>query len=77
MSVTITATIIKILLLFIIIEFFTSKLWLRNIQLSWDVVMNSVRLGGLICSYYCYYYYYFASLLKSVINYGFAKKSAG
>jgi len=32
----------------IIIEFLTSQLWLGNIHLSWDVVIN----------YYYYYYYY-------------------
>jgi len=34
----------------IIIEFLTSQLWLENIHLSWDVVINRIRLGGLICS---------------------------
>jgi len=34
----------------IIIEFFTSELWLENIRLSWDVVMKRIRLGGLTCS---------------------------
>ena len=34
----------------IIIEFLTSQLWLGNIHLSWDVVINRIRLGGLICS---------------------------
>jgi len=34
----------------IIIEFFTSQLWLGNIHLSWDVVINRIRLGGLTCS---------------------------
>jgi len=33
-----------------IIEFFTSQLWLGNIHLSWDVVINGIRLGGLNCS---------------------------
>ena len=31
-------------------KFFTSQLWLGNIHLSWDVVINRIRLGGLICS---------------------------
>ena len=35
---------------FIIIEFLTSQLWLGNIHLSLDVVINRIRLGGLICS---------------------------
>ena len=35
---------------YIIIEFLTSQLWLGNIHLSWDVVINRIRLGGLICN---------------------------
>ena len=34
----------------IIIEFLTSQLWLGNIHLSWDVVINKFTLGGLIFS---------------------------
>ena len=34
----------------IIIEFLTSQLWLGIIHLSWDAVINSIRLGGLMCS---------------------------
>ena len=34
----------------IIIEFLTSQIWLGNIHLSWDVVINRISLGGLICS---------------------------
>jgi len=34
----------------IIIQFITSQLWLRNIRLSWDVVINRIKLRGLICS---------------------------
>ena len=34
----------------IIIEFLTSLLWLGNIHVSWDVVINRIRLGGIICS---------------------------
>ena len=30
--------------------FFTSQLWLGNIRLSRDVVINRIMLGGLICS---------------------------
>jgi len=37
-------------IIIIIIEFFTSQLWLGNIHLSWDAVINRIRLGGLICS---------------------------
>ena len=39
-----------LLLLFFFSEFLTSQLWLGNIHLSWDVVINRIRLGGLICS---------------------------
>ena len=42
--------IIIIIIIIIIIEFLTSQLWLGNIHLSWDVVINRIRLGGLICS---------------------------
>ena len=41
---------IIIIIIIIIIEFLTSQLWLGNIHLSWDVVINRIRLGGLICS---------------------------
>ena len=34
----------------IIIEFLTFQLWLGNIHLSWDAVINMIRLGGLTCS---------------------------
>ena len=39
-----------IIIIIIIIEFFTSHLWLGNIHLSWDVLINRIRLGGPICS---------------------------
>ena len=42
--------IIIIIIIIIIIEFLTSQLWLGNIHLSWDVVINRIKLGGLICS---------------------------
>ena len=38
------------IIIILLIEFFTSQLWLGNIHLSWDVVINRIRLGGLICS---------------------------
>ena len=41
---------IIIIIIIIIIEFLTSQLWLGNIHLSWDAVINRIRLGGLICS---------------------------
>jgi len=41
---------IEIIIIIIIIEFLTSQLWLGNIHLSWDAVINRIRLGGLICS---------------------------
>ena len=37
-----------IIIIIIISEFLTSQL--GNIHLSWDVVINRIRLGGLICS---------------------------
>jgi len=42
--------IIFIVIAIIIIEFLTSQLWLGNIHLSWDIVIDKIRLGGLICS---------------------------
>ena len=38
------------IIIIIIIEFLTSQHWLENIHLSWDVVINRIRLGGLIWS---------------------------
>jgi len=40
-----------IIVIIIIIEFLTSQLWLGNIHLSRDVVIDRIRLGGLICSF--------------------------
>jgi len=37
-------------LIIIIVEFLTSQLWMGNIRLSRDVVINRIRLGGLIYS---------------------------
>jgi len=48
--IVIVIIVIIIIIMIIIIEFLTSQLWLGNIHLSWDVVMNRIRLGGLICS---------------------------
>ena len=42
--------IIIIIIIVIVIEFLTAQLWLGNIHLSWDVVINRIRLGDLICS---------------------------
>ena len=42
--------VIIIIIIITIIEFLTSQLWLGNIHLSWDVVVNRISLGGLICS---------------------------
>ena len=39
-----------IIIIIIIIDFLTSQLWLGDIHLPWDVVINRIRLGGLICS---------------------------
>ena len=43
--------IIIIIIIIISIEFLTSQLWLGNIHLSWDVVINRIRFGGLICGF--------------------------
>jgi len=40
----------RFIIIIIIIKFFTSQLWLGNIPLSWDAVINRIWLGGLICS---------------------------
>ena len=42
--------VIIIIIIIIIIIFLTSQLWLGNIHLSWDAVINRIGLGGLICS---------------------------
>jgi len=42
--------IIIIIIVITIIEFLTSQLWLGNIHLSRDAVINRIRLGGLIRS---------------------------
>ena len=39
-----------IIIIIIIIGFLTSLFWLGNIHLFWDVVINRIMLGGLICS---------------------------
>jgi len=49
MSLTL-AFVMVIIIIIIIIEFLTSQLWLENIHLSWDVVINRIRLCCLICS---------------------------
>jgi hypothetical protein len=35
------------IIIIIIIEFLTSLVWLGNIHLSWYLVINRIRLGGL------------------------------
>ena len=42
--------VIIIIIIIIIIKFLTSQLWLWNIHLPWDAVINRSKLGGLICS---------------------------
>ena len=42
--------VIIIIIIIIIIEFLTSQIWLGNNHLSWNVVINRIRLGGLTCS---------------------------
>ena len=39
--------IIVVIIIIIIIGFLTSQLYLGNIHLSWDLVINRIRLGGL------------------------------
>jgi len=48
--VAVVVVVVVIVIFIIIIEFFTSQLSLGNIHLSWDVVINRIRLGGRICS---------------------------
>ena len=38
------------IVIIIITEFLNSLFWLGNIHLSWDAVINRIRLGGRICS---------------------------
>jgi len=42
---------IIIIIIIIIIECLTSQLWLVNIHVSWDEIINRIRLGGLIRSF--------------------------
>ena len=49
-QIIIIIIIIITIIIIIIIEFLTSQFWLGNIHLSWDVAINRIRLGGLICS---------------------------
>ena len=46
--------IVIVIIIVIISEFITSKIWLGNIQLSWDIVINNIRLGDLICYLKCF-----------------------
>ena len=45
-----TLLLLLLLILLLLSEFLTSQLWLGNIHLCWDAVINRIRLGGLICS---------------------------
>ena len=42
--------VVVVVVIIVIVEFLTSQLWMGNIHLSWGVVINRIRLGGLICS---------------------------
>ena len=42
--------VVVVVVVIMFIEFLTSQLCLGNIHLSWDVIINRIRLGGLICS---------------------------
>ena len=48
--VVVVIVVVIIIIIIIIIKFLTSQLWLGNIHLSWDVVINRIRLGGLTFS---------------------------
>jgi hypothetical protein len=48
--VTVVFCKLGVTVIIIIIEILTFRLWLGNIHLSWDVVINRIRLGGLIFS---------------------------
>jgi hypothetical protein len=48
--VVVVVIVVVVIIIIIMIEFLTSQLWLGNIHLSSDVVINRIRLGGLICS---------------------------
>jgi len=39
-----------LIIIIIIIEFLTSQIWLGNLHLTWDTVINRIRLGGLLRS---------------------------
>jgi len=39
-----------LLLVLLLSAFLTSQRWLGNIHLFWDLAINRVRFGGLICS---------------------------
>ena len=45
---------LDIIIIIIIVEFFTSQLWLGNIHISWDAVINRIWLVGLTCSLKCF-----------------------
>ena len=42
--------IVIIIIIIIIIEFITSHLRLGNIHISWNVIINRIRLDSLICN---------------------------
>jgi len=44
------ANITKVVSILLLFEFLNSQVWLGNIRLTWDVVINRFRLGGLIFS---------------------------
>ena len=50
-SFVVIIIIIIIIIVVVVVEFLTSQLWLGSIHLSWDAVINRIRLGGLICSF--------------------------
>ena len=42
--------IVVVVVVVVVVEFLTSQLWQGNIHVSWDAVINRIRLDGLICS---------------------------
>jgi len=56
-SICIIVSCHRFIIIIVIIEFLTSQLWLGNMHLSWDVVINRIRLSGVILVYYYYHHH--------------------
>jgi len=46
--IIVVVVVVDVVVVVVVVEFLTSQLWLGNIDLSWDVVINRIRLGGII-----------------------------